>query len=171
MTATGGLVIRDGTPADNDACLAIYNEAVRNLLATFDTVERGPEHFDGRLGLADPRSPFLVAEIAGAVAGYAHAYPYRPRAAYDATREVSVYLADSARGQGIGRMLYAALLARLDAAGCHTQVAVIALPNEASEALHRAFGFEHVGTLREVGHKFGRWVDTAWHQRMSPPAS
>ncbi len=160
--------VRDGLPDDIEPCLDVYNEAVRNLIATFDTVERGPEHFAGRIGLDDPLSPFLVAEVDGVVGGYAYAYKYRPRAAYDATREVSVYVADSARGQGLGRILYAALLGRLDTAGCHTQVAVIALPNEASEALHRGFGFEHVGTLREVGHKFGRWVDTAWYQRLSP---
>ena len=83
---------------------------------------------------------------------------------------MSVYLAEGARGRGLGRTLYAALLARLDAAPqVHTQVAVIALPNDASEALHRSLGFERVGVLREVGHKFGRYVDTAWYQRMTPP--
>lgn len=163
------VVVRDAHDGDIQECLAVYNEAVRNLLATFDTVERGAEHFDGRIGLADPLSPFLVADHNGLVAGYAHAYPYRPRAAYAATREVSIYLADWARGQGIGPTLYAELLARLDSAGCHTQVAVVALPNDASEALHRRFGFTHVGTLREVGHKFGQWVDTAWYQRISLP--
>jgi phosphinothricin acetyltransferase len=82
---------------------------------------------------------------------------------------VSVYVADRARGRGVARTLYAALLARLDAEpSVHTEVAVIALPNDASEALHRAFGFEPVGTLREVGHKFGRYVDTAWWQRLAP---
>ena len=66
----------------------------------------------------------------------------------------------------MGRKLYGELLGRLDAAGVHTVMAVVALPNEPSEALHRSLGFERVGVLREVGHKFGRWVDTAWWQRL-----
>ena len=71
----------------------------------------------------------------------------------------------------MARALYTALLDRLDGLeSVHTQVAVIALPNDASEALHRAFGFERVGVLREVGRKFDRWVDTAWYQRMPPPS-
>ena len=83
---------------------------------------------------------------------------------------MSVYLAGSARGRGLGTTLYAELLGRLDARpDVHTQVAVIALPNDASLALHRAMGFEEVGVLREVGHKFGRFVDTAWYQRMPGP--
>jgi phosphinothricin acetyltransferase len=81
---------------------------------------------------------------------------------------VSVYLDPSSRGQGLGRLLYVELLGRLRADGVHQVLAVIALPNDASEALHRAFGFEPVGTLREVGHKFGRFVDTAWWQRLAP---
>ena len=81
---------------------------------------------------------------------------------------VSVYVDASARGRGVARSLYAALLARLDAEpSVHTQLAVIAQPNEASEALHVAFGFERVGVLREVGNKFGRWVDTVWYQRLA----
>ncbi len=163
--------VRDGLPVDLDACLSIYNDAVRTLLATFDTVERGREHFAGRIGLPDPLSPFLVVEVGGTVAGYAYACTYRPRPAYDATQEVSIYLHRSARGRGIGQGLYAALLGRLDRAGSHTQLAVIALPNQASEALHRRCGFEPVGTMRQVGRKFDRWVDTVWYQRLSPTAT
>ena len=91
---------------------------------------------------------------------------YRPRPAYARTRETSVYLAADARGRGLGRLLYDALLARLRDDGVHTAVALVALPNDASLALHRACGFAQVGVLREVGRKFGRWVDTAWLQLM-----
>ena len=97
--------------------------------------------------------------------GMAYAATYRPRPAYDGTRETSVYVAAEARGRGLGRALYDELLGRVDADGIHVCLAVIAQPNPASEALHAAVGFEHVGTLREVGRKFDRWVDTAWWQR------
>ena len=96
------------------------------------------------------------------------AVPYRPRPAYDSTRETSVYVSPDARGEGLGRALYAELLRRVDADGIHVCLAVVAQPNAASEALHAASGFERVGTLREVGRKFDRWVDIAWWQRLRP---
>ena len=91
---------------------------------------------------------------------------YRPRPGYRLTRETSVYLAEQARGQGRGRRLYDDLLARVAADGMHVALALIAVPNPASVALHEACGFEHLGTMREVGRKFDRWLDTAWYQRM-----
>ena len=115
----------------------------------------------------------LVADSpSGEVVGYAYSSSYRPRPAYARTREVSVYLDDSARGQGLGRQLYDELLARLRADGVHQVLAVIALPNDASEALHRSCGFSRVGLLPEVGWKFDRWIDTAlwglsWRRRAS----
>ena len=95
------------------------------------------------------------------MAGYAYSSSYRPRPGYRHTREVSVYLDAAARGQGLGRLLYDDLLARLAADGVHQVLAVVALPNDASEALHRACGFTRVGLLPEVGRKFDRWIDTA----------
>ena len=92
--------------------------------------------------------------------GYAYSASYRPRPAYSRTREVSVYLATGARaGPRPAAVRRAAGLLRAD--GVHKVLAVIALPNDASEALHRACGFERVGLLPEVGCKFGRWIDTA----------
>ena len=158
--------LRAATAGDVPACLGIYNAAVASTLSTFDLDPQGPELFAPLLASAHPFDRYLVAEVAGEVVGYAYAHAYRARPAYDGTRETSIYLAEAARGRGLGRRLYAALLGELDAAGCRTQLAVIALPNDASEALHRAFGFEHAGTLRQVGRKFGRWVDTAWYQRL-----
>jgi len=104
----------------------------------------------------------LVCEIDDAVRGFAYATTYRPRLGYDRTREVSVYLAGDARGRGVGRALYDELLGRLRTDGVHTVLAVVAQPNEASEALHRACGFERTGVLPEVGRKQGRWVDVAF---------
>jgi phosphinothricin acetyltransferase len=159
--------IRPAREADLAAVAAIYNVEVEQGVGTFDTEPKGPDHFVHRLDATDPRDVFLVADDHGSVVGFAYAGPFRPRPAYAATRETSVYLASSARGRGLGRALYAELLARLDAADVHTTLAVIALPNDASEALHASLGFERVGVLREVGHKLGRWVDTAWWQRLS----
>ena len=103
----------------------------------------------------------MVAED-GEVRGYAESSVYRDRSAYEQTREVAVYLGLDARQQGFGRRLYDELLGKLRDDGIHVAVAVIALPNEASERLHRACGFAEAGVLREVGWKFAAWVDTAY---------
>jgi phosphinothricin acetyltransferase len=95
----------------------------------------------------------------------AYAAPWKARAAYDWCAEVAVYVAAHCARQGIGRRLYQRLLPVLDQQGYHTQVAVIALPNPASTRLHESFGFQHAGTLREVGHKHGAWRDVGFWQR------
>jgi phosphinothricin acetyltransferase len=166
-TETG---IRDAVAGDLPAMAAIYDAEVAGSVATFDTEPRGAAYLGEKLAAAGGSDIVLVACRDGQVVGYAFSGPFRPRPAYAGTKEVSVYLAAGARGRGVGRALYSELLARLDAhPDVHTLVAVIALPNEASLALHRALGFEEVGVLREVGHKFGRWVDTAWYQRLPRP--
>lgn len=159
--------IRPARASDLAAVAAIYNAEVVGGVGTFDTEPKDPEHFAHRLSPPDPGDVFLVALDEGSVVGFAYSGQFRPRPAYAGTRETPVYLASAARGRGAGRALYAALLGRLDAAGVHTQMAVIALPNEASEELHRAMGFERVGVLREVGRKWGRYIDTAWWQRLA----
>jgi phosphinothricin acetyltransferase len=164
--ASGGVVVRAATAADLPALAEIYNEAVGNSVATFDLEPQPPELFADRVASTRRGDHVLVAEEDGRVVGLAYAATYRPRPAYDGTRETSVYLAPDARGRGLGRTLYDELLARVDADGIHVCLAVIAQPNAASEALHVATGFERVGTLREVGRKFDRWVDTTWWQRV-----
>ncbi|WP_377641799.1 GNAT family N-acetyltransferase [Oryzobacter terrae] len=161
--------IRTATAADLPAIAAIYNDAVHTSVSTFDTEPRPPEHFAERVASTRPGDHVLVAEDDdGDVLGFAYASTYRPRPAYDGTRETSIYLRDEARGRGLGRAMYAELLDRVDADGIHVVIAVIAQPNPASEALHLAFGFERVGVLREVGRKFDDWVDTAFWQRFGP---
>ena len=155
------LLVRDATRADLASVGAVYDHEARHGISTFDAVGREPEFWAAKLAGGDP---FLVAEVAGAVVGFAYASTYRPRPAYDRTREVSVYLDESARGQGVGRALYADLLERLRAFGTHTALAVVALPNDASVRLHESFGFVPAGRLREVGWKFGTWIDTAFYQ-------
>ena len=107
---------------------------------------------------------WLVAEIDGRMAGYAYGSPHRTRAAYATSCDVAVYVDPAFARRGIGRALYGALLDRL-AANCHAAFAGVALPNEASIALHEAMGFTYLGTYREVGWKMGAWRDVGWWQR------
>jgi phosphinothricin acetyltransferase len=166
--AATAITVRDAVDTDVPAMAAIYDEQARTTVATFDTEPRGAQYLGERVTGAGGGDVVLVALRDGELVGYAFSGPFRPRPAYDGTKEVSVYLAEGARGAGVASQLYTALLGRLDGLpGMHTQVAVIALPNDASIALHRRHGFEQVGVLREVGHKFGRYVDTAWYQRLA----
>jgi len=118
------------------------------------------------------RFPWLVTEEAGAVIGYAKAGTWRDRAAYAWTAETGVYMADAARGQGLGRPLYVALLDELVTRGFHSAIAGITLPNEPSVAFHLSLGFEPVGVVREAGFKNGAWHDVGfWQKRFSRSAA
>lgn len=161
------ITVRSAGEEDLAPIAAIYNHEVANSIATFDLEPPTTGYWRDRLTSDHPGDHLLVAEHDdGGVLGYAYSTAYRVRPAYRETRETSVYLDASARGRGIGRMLYRSLLDRLAECGMHTAVALVALPNPASVALHESLGFEHVGTMREVGHKFNRRIDTAWYQRI-----
>ena len=157
------MTVRDATEADLPAVSAIYDEQVATAVSTFDLEPVPLSYWEAKLASTEVGDHLLVADVDGVVRGYAYSSTYRPRPAYRRTREASVYLDPEARGQGLGRQLYDALLALLRDDGVHTVLAVIALPNDASVALHRACGFEQVGVLPEVGRKFDRWVDTAFY--------
>jgi L-amino acid N-acyltransferase YncA len=161
------VLLRPATEVDLAAIAAIYDEEVRHGISTFATEPPGPEYWRERLHSTHPGDHVLVAERGGDVVGYAYSSSYRPRAAYARTRETSIYLAASARGDGVGRRLYDDLLELMRADGVRLVVAVIAVPNPGSRALHRACGFRHAGTLHEVGFKLGRWIDTElWELRL-----
>jgi phosphinothricin acetyltransferase len=166
-----GPAVRDAIDADLPAIQAIYGHFVLTGLASFELVPPDAAEMARRrdavraLGL-----PYLVAEDQGRVLGYAYAGPYRARPAYRHTVEDSVYVAPDAGRRGAGRRLLAALIARCEAAGYRQIVAVIGdSANTPSIALHRALGFEVAGTLRSVGFKFGRWVDSVLMQRPLGP--
>lgn len=161
-----GPVVRDAVEADLGACAATYDHEVAHGYATFDTEPQGTAPFE-RL-VADPAAHLLVAEVAGSVAGFAYSSRFRPRPAYDRTREVTVYLRPEAQGRGVGRALYDVLVSRLDAEGMHRLLAMVAQPNPASMRLHAAYGFEPAGTMSEVGWKLGRWVDVTVLERRAP---
>lgn len=116
------------------------------------------------------RYPWLVLEEAGEVLGYAKAGTWRERAAYRWTAETGLYVADAARGRGLGTALYTALLAEVEARGFHSAVAGITLPNAASVKLHVALGFTSVGTVRDAGFKFEHWCDVEFWQKVFSPA-
>jgi L-amino acid N-acyltransferase YncA len=153
-------------PAHLDGVAGIYAEAARTSVATFDLDGPPTAYWQQKLDAAGHGDHFLVATAAGAgtVLGFAYSGWFRTRPAYAGTRETSIYLQAAARGQGLGRRLYEVLLDRLRADGMHLAVAVVATPNPASVALHEALGFRVVGTFREIGHKFGGYVDTTWYQ-------
>jgi L-amino acid N-acyltransferase YncA len=156
--------VRTATEADLPGVAAIYDEQVRTGISTFDLESPPVSYWEHHLESTEPGDHFLVAEEEGEVVGFAYSSAYRPRPGYRLTREVSVYVCERARGQGLGRRMYDDLLARMRGDGMHVVLALVALPNPASVALHEACGFEHLGTMREVGRKFDRWLDTAWYQ-------
>lgn len=158
--------VRPAVAGDAEAILSIYAPAVRDSVATFETEVPGISEIERRIVQVSARHPWLVGEIGGRVAGYAYAAPYHPRSAYAWSCEVSVYVAEEARGAGAGRTLLRALLDELTRRGFVNVTARIALPNDPSVALFEAHGFERVGLARGIGYKLGRWVDVGEWQRV-----
>ena len=166
MAAPAGcFAIRDAVDGDAEACAAIYAPYVVGTTITFEDEPPPAAEIARRIATAQQRHAWVVLEDAGRVVGYAYAGPYKERAAYRWTCEVSVYLAEDHTGRGCGRALYVALFSRLAERGFRTAVAGMTLPNPASEALHRSLGFETVGIWRRIGWKHGAWRDVAWAQR------
>jgi L-amino acid N-acyltransferase YncA len=160
-------LIRDSQQADVAAISAIYAHHVRHGAASFEEEPPSSEEIARRRADVLARGlPYLVAEIDDEVVGYAYASPYRARSAYRFSIENSVYVDHRRHRGGIGRALLTALIARCEAGACRQMIAVIGdSANISSIALHERLGFRMVGTLRAVGFKFGRWVDTVLMQR------
>jgi phosphinothricin acetyltransferase len=164
MTATE-IAIRSARVADAPAVAAIYAHHVLNGTASFDTVPRTEAETAERIGWITGQGwPFVVAERAGEVLGYAYATQFRDRPAYAATCENSIYIHPDWIGRGIGRMLLAALVARASEYGFRQMIAVVGGGEPASVALHEKLGFTHAGRMKSVGQKFGRWLDTVYMQ-------
>jgi phosphinothricin acetyltransferase len=140
---------------------------VREGTATFELVPPDAAEMAARMrAIAEAGHPWIVAERASRVVGYAYAGPYRLRPAYRYTTEDSIYLAAEATRQGVGRRLLDALIAACERRGDRQMIAVIGdADNAASIAVHAAAGFAHVGVLRAAGRKFGRWIDVVLMQR------
>ena len=151
---------------DAAACAAIYAPYVTDTAISFETEPPSPGQMAERIEAASRTHAWLVLEDDGRVVGYAYGTPFRPRAAYRFSCEVSVYVEMGRRRTGAGRALYEVLLPRLAERGYHLALAGMTMPNDASGGLHQAMGFEPVGTYRQVGFKHGAWHDVAWAQRI-----
>jgi L-amino acid N-acyltransferase YncA len=167
----GAIRVRAAAEPDMAAVRDIYAHYVLNSLATFEetppTLEEMVQRWRQRL---DAGLPYLVAEGSDGVLGYAYAGAYHARAAYRHTIEDSVYVADGLGGRGVGSALLGELIAACERGPWRQMVAIVGdSGNLSSIALHRRFGFELIGTLRSVGFKFGRWVDTPILQRSLGP--
>jgi L-amino acid N-acyltransferase YncA len=160
-------IIRPATAADIPAITTIYADAVTYGTATFEIEPPSEREMANRFrALADGGFPYFVAARDDEVLGYAYAGPYRMRIAYRYSLENSIYVAPDCHRHGIGRALLDELLSQAGARGFRQMIAVIGDSQQvASIALHRAAGFNHVGTLSAVGFKFGRWLDTVLMQR------
>jgi L-amino acid N-acyltransferase YncA len=164
---TSQMLIRPATAADAEALAAIYGHHVLHGFGTFEEVPPTPDEMERRRqAITTDGLPFLLAEEAGRVLGYAYAGPFRPRAAYRYTVEDSVYIAPDAVGKGVGRAVLSAVLDACQGIGLRQVMAVIGdSENAASIGLHRALGFEAAGVGKSVGFKHGRWVDIVWMQK------
>ncbi|MEP7159715.1 MAG: N-acetyltransferase family protein [Dermatophilaceae bacterium] len=158
-------MIRDATTTDAAQCAAIYAPYVAHT--TFSLEETPPDRAEmaRRIEQAQHAHAWLVREEEGLVIGYAYGAPFRSRAGFRWTCEVSVYVMSSRQGRGTGRALYAALLTRLAALDYRCAVACLVEPHSASAALHRSTGFARVGTFRSVGFKHGGWRDVTFYER------
>jgi L-amino acid N-acyltransferase YncA len=159
--------IRQAAPGDITAITRIYAHAVEHGTASFETEPPSETEMSSRQQkLLAKDYPYLVAEIAGAVAGYAYAGPYRDRHAYDWCVEDSIYVAPEFHRKGIGRLLLTHLIAESEQRGFRQMLGVIGdSANTASVAVHAVVGFRLIGTFRSIGFKHGRWLDTVLMQR------
>ncbi len=163
--------VRPAEPEDLPAIQAIYAHHVLHGLASFEEAPPGTDEIRRRYeDVTDKRLPWLAADFGGVVAGYGYCAPYRTRSAYRYVVEDSVYVRQDCHGRGVGAALLEALIERCTTLGYRQMIAVIGdSAHEASIHLHASCGFLRVGTLRSVGFKFGRWVDSVLMQRPLGP--
>lgn len=169
------IAIRPVRHEDAAAIAAIYTRYVDETVITFEEEAPDAAEIARRIAEATRTHPWLVAEADGAIVGYAYARPFHPRAAYRWTCETSIYLAMDARGRGIGRPLYDALLETCTRAGFVAAIGLVTVPNPESERFHAATGFAAAGRLARVGWKHGAWHDVGYFERdlaprAAPPA-
>ena len=159
--------VRPGEERDLVALTAIYNHYVTTSHVTFDDVPFSVDERRAWFSHYAPTGPhrLLVAEENDEILGYATSSPFRPKPCYRTSVETTVYVGADAGGRGVGKALYAGLFAELAGEELHRAYAALAVPNLPSRALHLRFGFTPIGVFREVGTKFGRFVDVEWLER------
>ena len=159
------IVVRDAAPADADTIVRIYNYYISETVVTFEEERLDVAEMARRIANVQALGlPWLVAESDGSVVGYAYGTKWHMRHGYRFSAEVTVYLAPDQGGKGFGAALYAELLDRLRALGYRSAIGGIALPNDASVALHEKFGFKKVAHYERIGVKFDQWLDVGYWQ-------
>ena len=162
MTVT----VRAATAADVEAICRIHNQGISDRIATLDTTPRTGDHTSKWLRERGPRHPVLVADLDGAVVGWASLNQFNPRPAYNHVADFSVYVERGMRGKGIGRELLEALIERARAIGFHKMVLAAMAFNDAGLGLYRRAGFSRVGIYKEHGQLDGRWVDVVIMEKL-----
>jgi phosphinothricin acetyltransferase len=153
------LNIRQAALADLGQITEIYNDAIQKTTATFDTEPKTLEEQEGWFAEHDARYPVLVVDEDGLIVAWASLSQWSDRCAYCDTAEISLYVKEEHRGKGIGKQLMRAIIQEGKTAGLHTVIARIAGSNKISADLCKSFGFQYIGTMREVGKKFGNLLD------------
>jgi len=163
--AANRYTVRAASAADGAAVAELYNWYVTHSTATYQYLPSTAEEYEGIIEETWRTTPFLVAQAAdGRLLGYACAHPWHTRAAYAWDVETTIYCSPDAVGQGVGRRLYAALLALLREQGYYNAFALVAYPNPESEAFHKALGYRKFGLEARTGYKFGRWLGLTYWQ-------
>lgn len=157
-------MIRSANVGDTAELCDIYNHYVLNTSVTFEEQAVTVEEMVARVQETLPSLPWLVVEDSAHVLGFCYASKWKGRCAYRYSAEATAYLRPDATGKGLGRQLYLELLKQLKDRGFHAVIGGIALPNDASVALHEKLGFAKVALFRQVGHKFGNWIDVGYWQ-------
>ena len=155
-------MIRDATVNDAKAICDIYNHYVQNTIITFEEHPVSMGEMQNRIMDGKNSLPWMVSEEYGDIIGFANASKWKSRSAYRFSIESTIYIVSHLRGRGIGSQLYLALISELRSRSMHSVIGGIALPNPASVALHEKMGFKKVAHLKEVGWKFGRWIDVGY---------
>lgn len=160
------LVIRNATLDDLDSITKIYNDAILNTVATFDTKIKTPQQqiqwFKGH----GKKNPILVVEEKGSIIGWAALSKYSTRCAYSNTAEISLYVSKKDQGKGIGKKLIESTIKEGKKAGLHVIIARITDGNKKSIHIHESFGFTLIGVMKEVGNKFGKCLDVYLMQKI-----
>jgi phosphinothricin acetyltransferase len=157
-------MIRSANPKDSKEIAEIYNYYILNSIVTFEEEPISANEMSIRMKSDTSELPWLVYEIDQNIVGYAYAKHWKPRSAYRHSTEISIYLKHGEFNKGIGSRLYAELIRQLKSLNFHAIIGGIALPNDASIALHEKLGFKKVAHFKEVGFKFQKWIDVGYWQ-------
>ena len=156
------IIIKPGEAGDVPRLTEIYNHYIEHTIITFEETPVSPNEMRSRIVENTSKQPWLVYTEGDKILGYAYASEWKSRCAYKHSVETTVYLRPEAKGNGVGSLLYKELLKLLKERKLHAAIGGIALPNDASVALHEKLGFEKIGQFKEVGFKFDKWIDVGY---------